>query len=62
MSDINPQAVKEAKTEITQAIDENVENLEKEEYKEVLEDLIDDLRARLESVEMELEDEPEGEE
>lgn len=56
MASVNPQAVNESKEAITTAIDEHTANLEKEEYKEVLEDLIGDLRVRLEAVEQELED------
>lgn len=56
----NPQAVSEAKAAILGAVSENVEQLEKEEYKEVLADLIGDLNIMLEAVEQELEEEGGG--
>ena len=55
----NPHAVAEAITQINKQVDDSCENLEKVEYKEVLEDIIDALKVRLESVDQELEDEGE---
>lgn len=58
----NPQAVSEAKEAIIKHIDNECANLEKDEYKEVLAELIDDLEFRKNAVEEELEYEAGGEE